>query len=61
MSNNGPRYDWAARVTAEVVNLHVGSDAPKHVLYSRILFLILDAMYAADAEFDKRRFEPSDN
>ena len=58
---NGPRYDWAARASAEIINLHVGSNDPKHELFAKILFLILHSMYGADAELNGRRFEPSDN
>lgn len=61
INGNGPRYDWAARVTAQIINLYVGSNAPKHELFAWILFLILHAMYSADAELNGQRFEPSDN
>jgi hypothetical protein len=60
MNGNGPRYDWAARVAAEIINLHVGSDDPKAVLFGKILFLILEAMYAAEEEL-QQRYEPSNN
>jgi hypothetical protein len=60
-NGNGPRYDWAARTTAQVVNLLAENSDPKHVLYAKVLFLILHSMYAADAELNGLRFEPSDN
>lgn len=59
--SNGPRYDRAAAAAAEIVNLHLGKDQPKVEVFSRILFIILESMYAAERELNARRFEPSDN
>jgi hypothetical protein len=59
--DNGPRYDWAAAAAAQIVNLHVGSDQPKAVIFGQILFIVLDAIYAAEREVNAGRFEPSRN
>ena len=58
---NGPRYDYSAAAAAEILNLHFDPSQPKAVLYGRILFTILNAMYLADAELNRVRFEPADN
>jgi hypothetical protein len=58
---NGPRYDYSAAAAAEILNLHFDPSQPKAVLYGRILFTILNAMYRADEEINSTRFEPSDN
>jgi hypothetical protein len=58
---NGPRYDWAAVAAAQIVNLYLGTDLPKPEVFGKILFIVLDAMYAADCELNAERFEPSRN
>ena len=58
---NGPRYDHAANVTAEILDLHSDPDTPKHLRFARILFAILAAMEQAEQEFSKKRWEPSQN
>jgi len=50
MSGNGPRYDWSAAAAAEILNLHFDPSQPKAVLFSRILYTILNAMYRAEEE-----------
>lgn len=57
----GPRYDYSAAAAAEILNLHFDSSQPKSVLFSRILFTILNAMNMAEAELSRARFEPGDN
>lgn len=56
MSDNGPRYDWSAAAAAEILNLHFGKDEPKAVLFGKILFVILDAMYKAEEELSGIRY-----
>lgn len=58
---NGPRYDWSARAAAEVLNLHLDSSQSKTVLFGRILYTILNAMYRAEEELGAARWEPSEN
>ncbi len=53
-----PRYDWAARAAAQIINL-ADPAAPRSVEFGRILFIVLDAMYAAQAELSQQ--EPSVN
>jgi hypothetical protein len=58
----GPRYARAAEATAEILNLHIFDPTiSKAFLCSRVLFLILDAMYLADEELNERRLTPSKN
>lgn len=61
MNGNGPRYDWSAAAAAEILNLHFDPSLPKPVLYSRILYTILNAMYRAEAELGAARQVPSVN
>jgi hypothetical protein len=61
MSENGPRYDNAARAAAEILNLHWGTDQPKATIFSKLLFTILQAMYQAEAELNGMIYEPSEN
>jgi hypothetical protein len=61
LSENGPRYDWSARVAAEIINLHLHSDDPPAVIFSKLLFLVLEAMYKAEEEISGIRYEPSEN
>lgn len=61
MFNEGPRYDWAARSAAEIVNLHMHSSDCKAVVYGRILFCVLQAMYEADQELQRAALTPSRN
>lgn len=61
MSENGPRYDMASAATAEILNLHFDPFQPKAVLYGRILFTILSAMYRAEEELSEARLKPSVN
>lgn len=61
MTGNGPRYDWSAAATAEILNLHFDPSIPKHILYARILYTILNAMHQAEAEARALRLEPGDN
>jgi hypothetical protein len=58
---NGPRYDYSAAAAAEILNLHFDPSQLKAVLFSRILFTILNAMYLAEAELAGAQREPSDN
>jgi hypothetical protein len=60
MTENGPRYDHAARASAEIVNL-LNLSEPKAVQFSRVLFLILHAMYEAESELNGRLYVPSEN
>jgi len=59
LSDNGPRYDHSALAAAEIVNLHLHSNEPAPVIYSKLLFLILDAMYAAERELKDAAFSRS--
>jgi hypothetical protein len=60
-SGNGPRYDWAAKVSAEIINCHLDSKESKVVLFGKILFIILSAMDRAEEELSWQRLEPSEN
>ncbi len=55
VSNNGPRYDHAAKVAAMIINLHVNSDDQAAIRFGKILFLVLDAMYEAERELAEMR------
>ncbi len=59
MRDEGPRYRWAAHAAAEIVNLHMPSNECTAVVFGRILFTILAAMYEADQELN--RLTPSEN
>lgn len=48
------RYEHAARATAEICNLHLGSKEPRHVIFSKIVYLILEVMVEAEAELRDR-------
>jgi hypothetical protein len=61
LSDNGPRYDWSAAAAAEILNLYFDPSQPKAVLFGRILFTILNAMYKAEEEINGIRYEPSEN
>jgi hypothetical protein len=61
LRGNGPKYDWSAAATAEIMNLHLHSDAPTAVVFGRILFTILEAMDKADAELTRERLKISRN
>jgi hypothetical protein len=54
------RYDACAAVTAQIVNLHLGSKEPAAIVFGKILFLILDAMKEVEHE-RAIRLEPSEN
>ncbi|WP_422929661.1 hypothetical protein [Singulisphaera sp. PoT] len=58
---NGPRYDWAAAAAAQICNTLAGGDMPKHILFGRILFIVLDAMNLAEEELAESRQTPSRN
>lgn len=58
MTGIGPRYDWAARAAAQILT-EADPFAPKAMEFGRILFIILDAMVAAQAELSQQ--EPSVN
>jgi hypothetical protein len=60
-SGHGPRYDYSAAAAAEILNLHFDPSQPKAVLYGRILFTILNAMYLAECELAEARSQPSEN
>ncbi len=61
ITGHGPRFDYAAAATCEILNLHFDPSQPKAVLYGRILYTILNAMYLAEAELNAGRREPSEN
>jgi hypothetical protein len=61
MSDNGPRYDHAAKVAATIINLPVNSDDQAAIKYGKILFLVLDAMYEAERELAEMRHIVSRN
>ena len=59
--SNGPRYDHAAAAAAQIVNLHLGTDQPREMVFGKILFIVLECMYAAEREANGQRIEPSRN
>jgi hypothetical protein len=58
---HGPRYDYSSAAAAEILNLHFDPSQPKAVLFSRILFTILNAMNRAEESLLEARFQPSEN
>ena len=54
MLNEGPRYNHAARVAAEWLNVH-NPDEGTARQFGRLLFLILSAMEDADRELAAMR------
>jgi hypothetical protein len=54
------RLDHASRAAAHAVNV-LDRDMPKHEQFSRIVWLIQQAMIDAQAELDGIRFVPSEN
>jgi hypothetical protein len=59
--SDGPNYHQAAAAAAQIVNLHLGTDQPKAVVYGKILFIVLESIYAAERELNDQRIEPSRN
>ncbi len=59
--SNGPKYDHAAAAAAHIVNLYLGDDQPKAEIFGKILFVVLESMYAAERELNERRLEASKN
>ena len=59
--SNGPRYDHAAAAAAQIVNLHLRTDQPREVVFGKILFIVLESIYAAEREVNGQRIEPSRN
>jgi hypothetical protein len=57
---NGPRYDSAAQAASTILNLYWGKDDSKPVLFGKILYTILDAMYEAERGLNER-LAPSEN
>jgi hypothetical protein len=55
MLNEGPRYHHAAKTAAAIINLHATRDEPPAVRFATILFLILEAMDAAERELAEMR------
>ena len=58
--NNDRTYDWAAKVTAEILNLHWDSEC-KAAQFQRIAKLIYVAMLLAEIEAREAMLEPSNN
>jgi hypothetical protein len=56
-----PRYKQAAKVTAKIMNHHLGKDEPTAIQFGKILFLIKQAMEAAEEEMTQIRLAPSEN
>jgi hypothetical protein len=62
MIEEGPRYARAYEATAEILNLHIfDPKKSKADLVGRVLFIILHAMYEAEAELHERQLTPSEN
>lgn len=51
----------ANMAAAQIYNTLTGMDAPSHVIYGRIVAIILKAMTAAYEESKEGRREPSEN
>ena len=60
--SEGPRYEAAAEIAAQVTNL-LGGDYPggKSQLFQRVLFLVLDGIYQVEERLSASRFQHSDN
>jgi hypothetical protein len=55
-SGNGPRYDHSAAAAAEILQF-VDSTQPNALLFGKILFSILRALYNAEAELNQGKPE----
>jgi hypothetical protein len=62
MFEEGPRYVRAAQAAEQICDLLAG-DYPggKAVLYGRVLFVVLGAIYEAEGDLAERRRTPSRN
>ena len=53
--NEGPRYNHAAKASADIINLYLNSDDPAPVKFAKILYRIKDAMDKAESELAEMR------
>jgi hypothetical protein len=61
MSNEGPRYEHSAAAAQDIINLYINRGDPPAILYSKILYRILEAQYAAALELAELRAIISNN
>jgi len=61
MSEHGWRFDLASRVAAELVNLYPPTDESRTVLYARIVYTLLAALYEAESTQMSNLYDPSVN
>ncbi len=62
MTEEGPRYHRAYEATVEILNLHIFDPEKSRVeLIGKVLFIVLAAMYEAEAELREHRYQPSEN
>jgi hypothetical protein len=59
MYDEGPRYRRSAQAAVEIINQHCDPALAKAEQFSRILYTILAAIYAAEAELSASRSSPS--
>ncbi len=55
MHGEGPRFEQSAHAARDIVNLYIKQSENSVVLYSKILYRILDAIYAAEREMAELR------
>lgn len=58
---NDRRWEWAAAVAAEILNLHWGKDAPKCELFQKLQASVYGGMCMAAMEETRAMLEPSKN
>ena len=60
-NRDDPDYTLAAEAAASIINLYVGSDEPKAILFGKILFTILAVLRQSAVEHAEWRNTPSLN
>ncbi len=58
---NARIYDWSAKVTAEILNLHLDCGECKAVQFQRIVKLVYTVMMLAEIEARELMLQPSEN
>jgi hypothetical protein len=61
MIEEGPHYHRAAEAAAAILSFHVDPSRPKAEQFGKILFTVLAAIYATEADRDASRFQHSNN
>ena len=61
MCEESPRFERAADAACEIINFNFDASQPKWLLYSKVLYCIMNAMHQADKDEGRRWHEPSRN